>query len=223
MIKKKDLEDVLCVAVRSGDFAEVYLEKGVETRISMEAQKIERVVSGRDEGAGIRIVKGENTAYGYTTDLTREGLMELARKVGGEKAGGEADAHISLAEKRGSPVQLPVEQRPDQVEIAKKVALVKEAEQAARAVDDQLIRQVSAGYADVIQNVTIANSEGVFVEDERVRTRLVVHVVASDGKVIQTGYDSAGGTSGFELFEEKKPADLGRRYQLEGGRQSVLC
>ena len=62
----------------------------------------------------------------------------------------------------------------------------------------------------------IANSDGVYVEDERVRSRLVVHVVASDGKVIQTGYDSAGGTKGFELFDEEKAADLGREEPLSG-------
>ena len=85
------------------------------------------------------------------------------------------------------------------------------AQKAARAKDEKLIRQVCVGYADIIQQVVIANSDGVYVEDERVRSRLVVHVVASDGKVIQTGYDSAGGTKGFELFAEEKAADLGRR------------
>jgi TldD protein len=130
----------------------------------------------------------------------------------GSGAAAEAETPTPIVlQKRESPVSLPIEQRPDKVGIDRKVALVKEAEQAARSKDERLIRQVSAGYADIIQQVTIANSEGVYVEDERVRSRLVVHVVASDGKVIQTGYDSAGGTKGFELFDEVKAADLGRR------------
>jgi TldD protein len=258
MIAKVDLEEVLQVAGRNGDFAEVFMERSTQTRVSMEAGKIERVISGRDQGAGIRVVRGENTAYGYTTDLTRDGLIKLAHQVavGGQddaqnsklstesgdmsnnvetagKTGFEIGAGLKakaeaqteggavpgaaetptpiVLQKRESPVSLPIEQRPDKVGIDRKVALVKEAEQAARSKDERLIRQVSAGYADIIQQVTIANSEGVYVEDERVRSRLVVHVVASDGKVIQTGYDSAGGTKGFELFEEVKAADLGRR------------
>jgi TldD protein len=243
MIAKVDLEEVLQVAGRNGDFAEVFMERSTQTRVSMEAGKIERVISGRDQGAGIRVVRGENTAYGYTTDLTMKGLLKLARQVavgglgetgdisragdtaiaglkakaeaqteGGAEAGSAAETPTPIVlQKRESPVSLPIEQRPDKVGIDRKVALVKEAEQAARAKDEQLIRQVSAGYADIIQQVTIANSEGVYVEDERVRSRLVVHVVASDGKVIQTGYDSAGGTKGFELFEDVKAADLGRR------------
>jgi TldD protein len=228
MIAKVNLEEVLQTAGRNGGFAEIFMERSTQTRVSMEAGKIERVISGRDQGAGIRVVKGENTAYGYTTDLTMKGLLKLAHQVavGGQEGAfdslcgsvaeetgnsGEAEATPIVLQKRESPVSLPIEQRPDKVGIDRKVALVKEAEQAARAKDERLIRQVSAGYADIMQQVTIANSEGVYVEDERVRSRLVVHVVASDGKVIQTGYDSAGGTKGFELFEEVKAADLGRR------------
>ena len=218
MIAKEDLAEVLQVAVKNGDFAEIYIEKSSQNRVSMEAGKIERVISGRDEGAGIRVIRGENTAYGYTTDLTKDGLMQLAHQVavgqgepGREAKVGEKAAASIVFEKRESPVSLPVEQQPDQVGIDQKVALVLEAERAARAKDEKLIRQVSVGYADIIQQVVIANSDGVYVEDERVRSRLVVHVVASDGKVIQTGYDSAGGTKGFELFAEEKAADLGRR------------
>lgn len=268
MMEKEVLAEVLQVAVRNGDFAEIYLERSAQNRVSMEAGKIERVISGHDLGAGIRVIKGENTAYGYTTDLSKEALLKLAGQVAvgvsgksGDASGvesaalagaagsetatsgaaapaagstapsAEAGAAIPAAEtaastaptpgssattpivleQRESPVCLSIEQRPDQVAIDKKVALVKEAEQAARSKDERLIRQVSVGYGDIIQQVSIANSDGVYVEDERVRTRLVVQVVASDGQVIQTGYDSAGGTEGFELFQEKSAAELGRR------------
>ncbi|MEG3068037.1 MAG: hypothetical protein RQM95_07410 [Syntrophaceticus schinkii] len=50
MIAKVDLEEVLQVAGRNGDFAEVFMERSVQTRVSMEAGKIERVISGRDQG-----------------------------------------------------------------------------------------------------------------------------------------------------------------------------
>lgn len=209
MTTKKDLEEVLQIALGGGDFAEIFLERRTQTRVGCEDRKIERVISGREEGAGIRIVKGGYTAYGYTTDLSKEGLLKLAEQVSrGVQRGAPGPV---VLKKREASVPPPVRERPDGVQVESKVALVREAEEAARAVDERLIRQVTVGYADVIQHVTIANSEGVFVEDERVRCRLVVNVVASDGKVIQTGYDSAGGTRGLELFEEEKPAGIGRR------------
>ncbi len=208
MITKIDLVEVLQIAKGKGDFAEIFMEKSVQNRISMEAEKIERVISGSEQGAGIRVIRGENTAYGYTTEPTRDGLLKLAHQMAVDEV--EEPAPVDFQE-RGSQVELPIKLRPDQVGIDEKVALVKEAERAARAEDEELIKQVSVGYADLIKQVTIANSEGLYVEDERVRTRFVVHVVASDGQVIQTGYDSAGATKGFELFEEVKATDLGKR------------
>ncbi|OPX81748.1 MAG: protease TldD [Pelotomaculum sp. PtaB.Bin013] len=56
--------------------------------------------------------------------------------------------------------------------------------------------------------MVIANSAGVFVEDERIRTRLLVQAVAAaDGK-IQTGYEAVGSLSGFELFDRCHPEEV---------------
>jgi TldD protein len=148
MIEKEVLAEVLELASRNGNFAEIYMERSAQNRVSMEAGKIERVISGR---AGIRGVKGENTAYGYTTDLARDGLLELANRVaigtGGSAQSiqtGQTGSKSITFQKRESPVILPVNQRLDQVGIDEKVALVKEAEKAARAKDEKLICQVSS-------------------------------------------------------------------------------
>lgn len=45
-----------------------------------------------------------------------------------------------------------------------------------------LITQTSIGYMDSIQNVLIANTENLFVTDERTRCRLSVNAVASKRK-----------------------------------------
>ena len=95
-----------------------------------------------------------------------------------------------VLQRRESPVDLPVDRRPDATPVEDKVALVREAESSARSQDEKLLRQVTVGYADTIQQVTIANTEGVYVEDERVRCRMAVNAVAAEGPVIQTGYDS---------------------------------
>ena len=60
-----------------------------------------------------------------------------------------------------------------------KVAVVEAADKTARSVDQEQIKQVMVGYGDMVQKVTIANSSGDYVEDERIRTRLVVQAVAA--------------------------------------------
>jgi len=89
----------------------------------------------------------------------------------------------------------------------KKIELVRTANKTARTFDKR-IKQVIVMYRDSVQKVQIATSEGFIAEDERIHTLMVVHVIASDNGVIQTGYEPAGGLIGFELFENVKPEEL---------------
>jgi TldD protein len=78
--------------------------------------------------------------------------------------------------------------------------MVKRANRVARSFDAR-IRQVTVTYRENCQEVLIANSEGSLSEDSRNYLTAMVQVVASDGDVIQTGYEPVGGLAGMELFE----------------------
>ena len=67
---------------------------------------------------------------------------------------------------------------------------------------NSLISQVSVGYLDKDQQVLIANTEGLYVEDRRIRTRLSINSVASNETENQTGFEGPGASMGFELFEK---------------------
>ncbi|WP_003542142.1 TldD/PmbA family protein [Desulfotomaculum nigrificans] len=211
MVDKQILKEVLAVALSNGgDFADIFVEHKQVTGIGMEAGRIERVNSGLDVGAGIRVLSGEATAYAYTNDISKEGLLEAARIASHAAKGGKKDVNIDLTSIKPL-VNFEFKKRPDDVKTEEKVAVVKAAEKAARAADSQKIKQVIAGYGDSVQKVTIANSDGAYVEDERIRTRLVVNAVAADGDTIQTGYEAVGSLCGFELFERYNPETVARQ------------
>lgn len=209
LLPEGDLKAILQAALAAGgDFAEIFLERRRTTSISCEENKIERVTSGLDQGAGIRVIAGEKTAYGYSNDLSRESLIQTATLVG-KAVQSRPQAKEITFKRPAAQVEFTIKKRPDQVPVEEKVTLVQRANVAARAVDKR-ITQVTVGYGDVIQEVTIANSEGTLVEDERVRCRFVVNAVATDGKAIQTGYESAGGHQGWELFASVNPEEQAR-------------
>jgi TldD protein len=206
VIEKKQLQEILDVALaKGGDFADIYLEEKVTTSVSCEAKKIERINSGRDIGAGIRVISGENTSYAYTNDLSMASLKKLAETVA-QAAKGSKNATIALTRVNPS-LELKVEQLPDQIDIDDKVSLVLQAEKIAWSIDER-IKQVSIGYGDVVQKVTIANSQGDLAEDERVRTRFMVNAVAAGDGVMQTGFDAVGGFSGFEFYDQHSPEEV---------------
>ncbi|HEX4978977.1 MAG TPA: DNA gyrase modulator, partial [Acidimicrobiales bacterium] len=77
MIEQDVLERVLGAALRhGGDFAEVFVEDRRSSTAALDDGRIERVTSGRDRGAGIRVVVGETTGFAHTADLGERGLLE---------------------------------------------------------------------------------------------------------------------------------------------------
>ena len=70
---------------------------------------------------------------------------------------------------------------------------------AGKAVSDK-IRSISVGYMDEVQRVLICNTEGVWAEDERPRTRMYFTSVAADGSNAQRGSETPGCCRGFEAY-----------------------
>ncbi len=208
MIDKQVLKEVLDAALaKGGDFADIFIENKQTTGIRCEAGKIERVQSGLDIGAGIRVLSGDSTAYAYTNDLSRKGLVGAAGIVSHAVQGNKKEVNLDLRTVK-SPVNFSFKERPEDVPAGRKVKVVEAADQAARAVDNEQIKQVIVGYGDVVQKVIIANSAGEYVADERIRTRLLVQAVAASGPVIQTGIEAVGSLCGFELFENYQPEQV---------------
>ncbi len=210
MLSEEAVKAVLQAASATGaDWAEIFVEDRRSTGLGLEDSRVETVSSGRDVGAGVRVVTGDRASYAYTNVLTREALVEAARAAGSAMQGGSAPATIDLRRAPG-PVQHPVSRRPEEAEAKEKVGALLEADEAARA-EGGMIRQVVVSYTDVRQRILIASSDGRLAEDDRTRVRLAVNVVAQDGDRISTGFEAPGHSGGLELFEAFSPAGLGQK------------
>lgn len=216
MIPRDNIEEVLAKALSlGGDFAEIFLEDKISNSIRMVNNKIDDAVSGRDHGAGVRIMKGYRSAYAYTNDTGRFALLDTAHKAACALIEEEQSLEINLIEK----VPLNTHEilyLPSSIDNVKKAAIVKSAYKAAKGYASEIV-QVVVGYGDVDQKILIANSEGLMIEDRRVRTRLAIQSVASDGVENQTGFEGPGRYMGFEMFELIDP----ERYAIEASRSAV--
>src|SRR6056297_2327796 len=98
VIEQDVLERVLAGATSGGaDFAEVYAEDKRSTSAGLDDGRIEQVTSGRDKGAGIRVVAGDTTGFAYTSDLSEVGLRAAADAAAAAAArGGGGVASVGL-------------------------------------------------------------------------------------------------------------------------------
>jgi TldD protein len=209
LIEPAVLEGVLAVALRTGgDFAEVFAEdrRGVAARL--DDGRVEDLSSGRERGAGIRVVAGETTGFAHTTDLSEAGLRAAAEAAAAAaRDGGGGVRRVALRSPRSAGAAVDV--LPETVAKADKVELLRRADAAARGAGGA-IRQVSAVYGDSRRRIVVANSEGVLAGDDQVRTRFAVSCVASGDTGLQTGRESVGHTAGWEMFDRVAVEDLAR-------------
>ena len=217
MINRSDMELALSAALTTGgDFSEIYYQDCVRDTLSMTDGKIENAVTGRINGAGIRVYKGLGSVYVYTNDVSREGLIACAKKAA--QAVGEGACEFNVRLKGGVVGNInPVKELPMYVEGARRSKVLREAHLAATAASPE-IRQVRATLLDWDSSITIANSEGMCLSDRRVYTRLMCSAVAASGMENQVGSTNPGRQMGFELFDTiVDPAEAGR----EAARQAV--
>ncbi len=202
MIEQDLLQRVLAAAVRTGaDFAEVYAEDKRSTSVALDDGRVEQVTSGRDRGAGIRVIKGDTTGFAHTADLSEAGLRAAAEVAAAAASQGDGGTRTIALTRSPSRVVSPVEQYPDEIRKADKVALLQRMDESARSAGGSIV-QVSAGYGDSRKHVLIANTDGVWATDEQVRTLIRITAVADGDSGMQTGSQSAGHTMGFELFNK---------------------
>lgn len=209
MLNKSIIEDIFFEALASGgDFAEVFVEDNFSTEIATVAGNIERGMSGRDFGIGIRVFSGLSSVYGYTNDLSRENLLNITRNISKAIKGNKKDIRVNF-DKSVIATKHPYNTLPSQVNFRDKIGFTKRAFSAAKAYD-QSISQVTVNYLDQEQNVLIANTEGVFVEDKRVRTRMLIIAAAEHNGQMETGYIGPGALMGTEFYEKINIEDYAR-------------
>ncbi|HZN13311.1 MAG TPA: DNA gyrase modulator, partial [Acidimicrobiales bacterium] len=76
---------------RGGDFAEVFVEDRRMSAARLDDGKVDSVTSGRERGAGVRVVVGDATGFAHTADLTEAGLAKAAETAAAAaRAGGGA-------------------------------------------------------------------------------------------------------------------------------------
>jgi TldD protein len=234
MLTTATAETLLRRAARGGaDFAELYVERWRRRTLRTLDGELEDAVSAIEQGAGLRLFFGTDVVYAYTNDLSSAALGELVETLvrlrGGNGAGGDAGAGgngaggvdergaggLDLRRARASSLHAP-DAAFDSQSKAWRLERLRELDAGARI--DPAVKQVEGRLIEWEQDVLVANSEGDWVEDRRVRTRCAASVIASDGDQTQTGFTAPGLSVGLELLEANPPAGIG----AEAARRALV-
>jgi TldD protein len=182
-----------------GDFAELFFEDRVNNTVVLRGGKVEDINSGRQHGAGVRLFKGLRSVYAYTNDFEEAGLLECASRAASALEYAPQIREITLTGSIAANIH-PIRRLPGDVKNAWRTERLRSGHAAMSAVSAE-IKQTTLRYADSDQRVTIANSDGLFVSDRRVYSRVACSAVASNGTESQTGFNGPGAMRGAEFAD----------------------
>ncbi len=95
------LERVLRAALaRGGEMAEVFAEDRQTSGAVLDDGRVEELSSGRERGAGVRVVVGETTGFAHTADLTEAGLLAAAEAASAVARQGRPGVEVVALEPR---------------------------------------------------------------------------------------------------------------------------
>lgn len=187
----------------SQDFADIYIENITTRSYRLSERIISDISSAFVCGAGIRVVKNNNTGYSYTEDLSEKNIaacMADASRIAGSsrplRTVGYEGTH-DLYDSASS-----VDEAPD-----KKIALLKRAEEKAFSLSPY-VEKVDVNLVESNKHIYIINSSGIEAYDIQPMLRYYVFVVLKKGNKRESGSQGGGGRVDLSYFDRKTPEQM---------------
>src|ERR1700692_68997 len=105
LVDQSVLQSTLDRALRhGGDFAEVFVEDRRSSSARFDDGRVEELVSGRDRGAGLRVIRGDTPGSAHTADLSPAARLAASEAAAAAAQGGGREPRTIALSRRQSPV-----------------------------------------------------------------------------------------------------------------------
>ena len=168
-MKEFGIDEALCHKLlaralsKGGDFADLFFEYSVSNYLGLEDGKVNQSYGNISLGVGIRTVKGDQTGYGFTQDLTEESMMSAATTASTLCNMNATPVESSLnLQKIGNyyPVAPDFNGIPGKL----KLPMLQNINQKCFAMSPEIVK-VNAGFSSTAKRIMIVTSDGVKAED----------------------------------------------------------
>ena len=164
---------------RGGDYADVFFQHRVVRSMSLQDGAVNRAYANVDLGVGVRVVKGDQTGYGYTEDLTVEGVRKAAATAAAIADGPATPAPVAFHAVDGLPSRYAIRRPWDQVSSEELLPILRGLNERTLAADKR-IQKVRTGIDAEQSVVLVADTNGRLVEDIQPSTSLWLGCLAED-------------------------------------------
>lgn len=199
-MQKEEYEELIKIGINNGaDFVEIYDENSYSKNYIFNDSKLDSINSNNIKGIGIRVIKDENVYYSSTNNKTFKNLKNLINKL--------TNSFFIKNEKTKNFKLNNIEEKKQKVKISHDSISVEEKKKILNELDknvrnySNLIQQVTLGFIENDKNFIIANSNGKYIQSNKVTTRFIASIyVEKDGIKENEFTDCASGT-GYDFLD----------------------
>lgn len=163
---------------RGGDYCDVYFEHTMSNTIALEDKAVNRAFGDVDFGVGIRVLKGDQTGYSFTEEITPQAMRLAARTAANIASSGQTVSPVELVLHR-TPDYYPIARSWEEVSVDEKIPSVLDLGDRVAALDPRIVKTRIA-LSDYTSYILLATSEGRVVRDYRPHGEIYASCVAED-------------------------------------------
>lgn len=201
------LQKVIAVAMsKGGDYADLFFEHKITNSLGLEDGKVNRAYSNIDFGVGIRVLKGDQTGFAYSENVTLDDMMNAAKMAANIASENKTFNAGNVAEKIPSSFY-PIAKKWEDVSVKDKVPFVQKINDKVFSLDEKVIK-VNAFLSDETSYVLFYNSEGRLTYDYRPMVSFGTVCIMQRGSQIENAYSARSFRKGFEWLTDELVDEL---------------
>ena len=194
--------ETLLRAAVGADWADIYLQRQIRESWRLEDGAVKTGSYADNRGAGLRVLRGETTAFVGSDIISAAALGEIAQAAKTAKTyGGKMKIARIAAPAAAAKPQFSSDNPVARTDAAAKIAILQKADAAVRAADSR-VENVIADLTAAHDVVLILRGDGGVAADIRPMARLSVSVILNAGGRRESGHSGGGARANLDYFSD---------------------
>jgi len=201
-VSEATIREVMEAALsRGGDYCDLYFEHTISNYIGLEDRAVNRAYSNVDFGVGIRVLKGDQTGFSFSEEISAQ-AMKKAAKTAALIANSSKKVEIPAYKLHKSANYYTIKTPWERVSINEKIPHLQEINEKVFKLDKRIIKS-NIWFSDQASYVMMVNSEGRITTDYKPMGQISVSVIAEQNGQREQNSFNLSGRRGIEFFTKK--------------------
>ena len=195
-------------------YAEARAQRLTKTSLTLKEERVEAAKQGIESGVAIRVLV--NGAWGFASvgsldaQILEEAVSDACRMAKLASTRLKTPIKLAPAKTVEDRVFAKPKKNPSDITMEDKIKTALTINKTSLGFDNR-IKSCGVDYMDLMGNSFFVNSEGTSIEQDKLYVWARITASAESNGVFTFSREEIGSTSGYELFDEQIPEELGKK------------